>query len=236
MLYTSKAIVLKKIRYSDNSFITHMFTEEHGHQTFLISKGSGKNKKASALLFPLTILEISSDLNPKRDIQRIKSMHIDIPFQTVPFDHRKSAIAQFLSEVYFECIKTDIENRQLFNFLKTSIEILDIIEHNIDLFHLKNMLELSRQMGFFPTNNYSDSHPYFNVANGKFTNRKEMGSANKDVSLQLSLLDTFSDIENFRPEIKFEVGEILNVLVNYFEIHLESFKKPKSMDVFRMLI
>jgi len=236
MLYTSKAIVLKKIRYSDNSFITHMFTEAHGHQTFLISKGTGKNKKASALLFPLTLLEISAYLNPKKEIQRIKSMHIDIPFQSIPFDHRKSAITQFLSEVYFECVKKDIENRQLFNFLQTSIEILDIIEHNISLFHLKNMLELSRQMGFFPTNNYSAVHPYFNVLKGNFTTSKDHESADKEISFQLSQLNTFTDIENFKPKIKFDVGAILNLLVTYFEIHLEGFKKPKSMDVFRMLI
>ncbi|MFC0877914.1 DNA repair protein RecO [Saccharicrinis sp. FJH2] len=236
MLYTSKAIVLKKIRYSDNSFITHMFTDAHGHQTFLISKGSGKNKKASALLFPLTILEISAYLNPKREIQRIKSLHIDTPFQSIPFDHRKSAIAQFLSEVYFECVKKDIENHQLFNFLQTSIEILDIIEHNISLFHLKNLLELSRQMGFFPTNNYSDLHPYFNILKGNFTNTKDNESIDKKISFQLSQLNTFTDIENFRTNIKFDIGAILNLLVTYFEIHLEGFKKPKSMDVFRMLI
>jgi DNA repair protein RecO (recombination protein O) len=236
MLFTSKAIVLKKIKYSDNSFITHMFTEEHGHQTFLISKGSGKNKKASALLFPLTLVEISAYLNPKREIQKIRTLHIDTPFQTIPFDHKKSAIAQFLSEIYYECVKRDIENRPLFEFLKTSIEILDIIEHNIDLFHLKNMIELLRQMGFYPTNNYSESYPYFNYLKGNYTNKKDNESVEKEISHQISQLNAIADIENFRSDIKFHISELLNVLVLYFEIHLDGFKKPKSLDIFRMLI
>lgn len=236
MLYTTKAIVLKKVKYAETSYITHMFTLEQGHQTFIITRGKGKSKNAPSLLFPLSIVEINAYLNPKKQVQSLKSIHLDEPFQSIPYSSQKMAIAQFLAEFYFECIKTEIENRSLFNFLKTSIEILDIIENNVHLFHIKNLMDLSKQMGFGPTNNHSVSHAFFNVMDGKFHSNNTEGCFERALSEELSGILSISDIQNHQPSLPVQTGKLVNLVISYYEMHLPGFKKPKSLEVFRMLM
>ena len=55
----TRAIVLKAIRYGDNSLIVKLLTEESGLQSFMVKGAYNKNAKIRAALFqPLTLLEI----------------------------------------------------------------------------------------------------------------------------------------------------------------------------------
>lgn len=236
MLYTSKGIILKKVKYSDHTYIVHIFTEAKGHQTFIYSRSKKKSNKNAAFLYPLTLVEVNANLNPKKDIQHINSIQIEVPFQSIPFNPVKSFMAQFLAEVYFECIKNDLKNTDLFSFLHTSVQILDIIEHNINLFHLKNLMELTRQMGFYPDRNYSELRPYFNLLQGKFSSKLSNESINKDTSLQFWHLMDIKEIESYKPQLYFNKGELIDAFLSYYELHLSGFKKPRSLDIFRMLI
>lgn len=236
MLYTSKAIVLKKLKYSDNSLIVHMFVRETGHQTFMTSKGRGKNTKASVLFFPLSLVEISVSHKESKSIQNLSSINLDVPFQTLLFNPQKSAIAQYLSEIYYECVKTEVQNVTLFNFLKTSIEILDIIEHNISLFHIKVLFDLSMQMGFYPTNNYSNANAYFDISNGAFKPTQSSTCVSQDLSKQLAEILNISDLENYVTQTKFNIHSLIDIQIQYYTTHLTGFKTPKSIDIFRLLL
>ena len=59
MISTSKAIVLKTIKYGDTSLIIHVFTKEHGKIAFIV-KGARKvkTKIKANIIQPLSILEI----------------------------------------------------------------------------------------------------------------------------------------------------------------------------------
>lgn len=236
MLYTSKAIVLKKVKYSENALIVHMFVRHSGHQIFMTSKGRGKNTKASVLFFPLSLLEITVIHKPKKAIQNINSIHLDLPFQSLLFNPHKSAIAQYLSEVFFECVKNEVQNTALFDFIKTSIEILDIIEHNISLFHIKTLFDLSMQMGFYPTNNYTESTPYFDVNDGTFKPTQSHKCSNKQLSEQVAEILSIKDLENHNTKTAFNFSELIDLQMSYYTTHLTGFKVPKSLEIFRMLL
>lgn len=237
MLYTSEAIVLKKLKYSENSSIVHLFTEKHGHQVFLSSRSTGKKKQTKAPLVPLSIIEIEAYLSQKKTIQRLKAYNHILPFHSIPFHPVKNAIALFLSEIYWTCSNEEGVNQSLFNFFKTSIQYFDIIELGISNFHLKNLLDLSRLLGFSPENNYSNQLPYFNYFNGRFqalpsneTTNKENGDAIASLlNTELSQLQALKIHSNDR-------SIILDELIIYFKIHLAGFKVPKSIDVFREMI
>jgi DNA repair protein RecO (recombination protein O) len=236
MVIATKAIVLKKLRYSDHSFIVHLFTQLHGHVTTSITINS-RNKSIQSGLLPLSLIEAEMNFQAKKPVQRLKTISLYHTFQTIPFNPVKSAIAQFLCEVYFECVKTDLTNEIMYQFIESSIKILDIIEENIQLFHLKNLLDLSRIMGFKPTDNYSQSTPYLHIAEGTYTAVRSRETTNETVGENISILMKASDevFNTSRIDIK-NIGSTLDAIVSYYSFHIATFKKPKSMDVFKMLI
>ncbi len=237
MLYTSEAIVLKILKYSENSSIIHLFTLKYGHQVVLTSRKSGKSKHTKPPIMPLAILEIESYLSNKKEIQRLKDYAYVSPFQSIPFHPAKNAIALFLSEIYWTCSNKEDTNPTLYDFFKTSISYFDIIEDGIPNFHLKNLIDLSRLLGFSPVNNYSDSRPYFNFHHGSFQVLENSETCNAHVSFYFSELITKSmeHASTLKIEAKSR-SAILDDLLVYFKIHMSGFKMPKSIDVFREMM
>lgn len=236
MVIATKAIVLKKLRYSDHSYIVHLFTESHGHLTTSININS-RNRRISSGLLPLSIIETELNFHPNKPVQQLKNLSINHTFQSIPFHPVKSALAQFLSEVYFECIKTELQNHTLFQFIESSIKILDIIEENITVFHLKNMLELTRIMGFKPSDNFANESPFLHFREGNFTSFKSSETSDEIAGKNIAHLLNVND-ETFtskRIEIK-NIGDTLDTIITYYTYHLSTFKKPKSINVFKMLI
>lgn len=237
MLYTSDAIVLKTLKYSENSSIVHMFTLKHGHQVFLSSRKSGRSKSNKPPLSPLAILEIEAYLTPKKGIQRLKNYSYTFPFQSIPFHPAKNAIALFLSEIYWTCCNNEDINPALYDFYKTSISYFDIIEDGIGNFHLKNLLDLSRLLGFSPVNNYSETLCYFNFHRGSFQSQRNSETSDFKVSAIFSELLS-ADLEQ-TGKLKFSSAArtaILDDLLIYFKIHMSGFTMPKSVEVFREMI
>ena len=231
MHYTSEAIVLKRIKYSDSAYILHLFTEKMGHQAFMYYRK--KKSPASSIISPLSIVEIEASHLPKKNIQSLKSIHAGIILNEIPYKMQKNAIALFLSEIYYECTKNEVENKTLFKFLKTSIQIFDIIDNNVNYFHLINLLDLTKQLGFAPTNNYDNINRYFNLINGKFETYRSNDCADVEESKILSELLTIKDIQNFKHTKNIATTTILDLLITFFSVHISNFKTPKSLEVFR---
>ena len=100
MLHKTKGIVLNHIRYGDTSLVTTIYTEALGRKSFLIQGVYKKKTKFPPTFFqPLTLLELEIEVKPKRELQRIREIGLDIPFHSLPFDAVKRAISMFISEI-----------------------------------------------------------------------------------------------------------------------------------------
>ena len=145
MLHKTRGIIFNTFKYSDNSVIAKVYTEQFGLQSYLINSVHGKNAGTRmAMLQPLTLVECVVYHKEKKQLQRLKEIKCEHPFVSIPSDVSKSAILLFLNEILYKSIREEEKNPELFDFLFTSLQVLDLKTENSNSFHLLFMV---RQIG-----------------------------------------------------------------------------------------
>ncbi|CAL2058449.1 DNA repair protein RecO [Tenacibaculum sp. 190524A05c] len=232
-IISTKAIVFSSIKYGDTSLIVKCFTLEEGVKTYMI-KGVLKAKKGklkAAYFQPLTQLQLTASHNNKGNLNSLREASVSIPYESIPLDIIKQSIVLFLSEILSSIIQEEEKNEGLYNYIETALIWLDT--HNaISNFHLLFLLNLSKYLGFYPDTSNSDASA-FSLLEGSFTNSnyEKLTLINTDLTLFKKLLGINFDAIHTISFNKKERQTLLRIIIQYFELHLEGFKKPKSLDV-----
>jgi DNA repair protein RecO (recombination protein O) len=234
MYTTTNAIVLSKIRYRDNDLIIKCFTQENGIVSYLL-RGVFKSKKAHskmAYFQLLSQLQLVTDYKPKRSLQYIKEVKINHFYSSLHTHILKSAIVIFLAEVLSNVLQEEEQNDTLYNYLEATLQWLDVNDNSAN-FHLLFLLNLSKHIGFYPDTSEIEN-PYFNLKTGAFQVLKETNYSisGENLTLLKRLLGTtFDALEEVKISSK-QRHAFLSVILLYFELHLGTFKSPKSLQVF----
>ncbi len=162
--------MLHTLKYGESSMVVHLLTDVAGRQSFIVQgvrSTRGRGSKA-ALFQPLFCVEFEG-LSPSRgEMHRFREVQSGILLRRTPFDVRRSTIALFIAEVLYRLVKESGEHRDLFNFIWGAVEALDTIEDGVANFHLWFLSNLSRQLGFMPSGEYSDGM-WFDIVEGQFS-------------------------------------------------------------------
>lgn len=237
MLHKTKGIVLHHIKYSDTSVIVTIYTEQFGRQSYIINGVRSKKAKIKAsILQPLFLLDMEVYHKPKKDIQRVKEVRIDFIFSSLPYDIRKSTMALFIAEILYKTIQEQESNNELFNYLYHSIQLLDLKEEGISIFHLYFLLHLTKYLGFFPDNNFTEQNCYFDIKQGCFTVLKPIHTftLDKQESLCISKLLEFSENQHEDLKISSKIkSNILSSILDYYTLHNEGVSNIKSLGVLK---
>ncbi len=230
---STKAIVLSSLKYSDTSLIVKCYTEEEGVKTYLI-KGVLKPKKKgikAAHFQPLTQLKIVANHNSKNNLNSIKEVQVIQPYKTIHSDIIKQSVVFFLSEILASSIQEEEQNKTLYSYLETAFIWLDIHD-KISNFHLLFLLNLTGFLGFYPDMTEKNKSG-FNLLEGVFSDNlqdKNVISKNNFYQFKKLLGINFDSIENVSYS-KEERQLVLQMIIEYFKLHLGSFRKPKSLQV-----
>ncbi len=236
MIETTKAIVINTIKYGDTSLIATCYTQKYGKKTYML-KGVLKAKKAkikAAYFQPLMQLNLTANHNNKANLNILRDSEVLHFYNTVYTDLKKQSIALFLSEVLYYAIQEEEENSDLFEYLETSFLWLDVHDR-VSNFHLLFLLNLTKFLGFYPELNRLESS-YFDLVEGRFTTIKQGQVIYGKNLIQFKKLlginfDALSKI-NFSSTNR---QTILNMLIQYYELHLSGFKKPKSLTILKTI-
>ncbi|MFT6064992.1 MAG: DNA repair protein RecO (recombination protein O) [Paraglaciecola sp.] len=236
-IVSTKAIVLSSIKYGDTSLIVKCYTEEEGVKTYLI-RGVLKPKKKgikAAYFQPLTQLKIVANHNSKNTLNSIKEVQVSQPYSTIHSDIVKQAVVFFLSEILASAIQEEEQNKTLYSYLETAFIWLDTHD-KIANFHLLFMLNLTGFLGFYPDMSGKDKIG-FNLLEGNFSNStqdKNVIYRNDFYQFKKLLGINFDSIENVAYS-KEERQLVLQMIIQYFKLHLGSFRKPKSLQVLEIV-
>lgn len=228
----TKALVLNALKFSDTSLIVKCFTEEEGVKSYLL-RGVLKSKKGKlkpAYFQPLTQLQITASHSNKNTLNSIKEAQVVHHYETIYTSIVKQSIVLFLSEILSGIIKEEEENRQLFEYLEAGLIWLDTHD-SIANFHLLFLLNLTRFLGFYP--DVQQGTVGFSLLEGRFTNTlidKTTISGDELISFKKLLGINFDAIHKISFNKK-ERQRVLQIIIRYFELHLDGFKKPKSLSV-----
>ena len=234
MIETTKAIVLTTIKYGDTSLIATCYTEKKGVKSYLL-RGILKSKKTkikSAYFQPLMPLLLTANHNNKGSLNSLREVEVISFYHSVYSYIKKRSIALFLSEVLYYSIKEEEKNESLFKYLEASLLWFDT-HTNISNFHLLFLLNLTKYLGFYPELNLVNL-PYFDMLEGQFisSNNSNTVSGEKLTQFKKLLGINFDAIH----EVNFNAKnrqEVLSILIQYVELHLDGFRQPKSLNVLR---
>jgi DNA repair protein RecO (recombination protein O) len=184
---------------------------------------------------PLNLLELDVYHQLNKNLQRIKELKCQPILNNIHYDLLKSSIGIFMGEVLNKTIQAENQaDKNLFDFLYTIIQYLDLTQQSLANFPIYFMLQLSQYLGFNPKLNYSEINDSFDLEEGVF--KPSLFGDIKVVESNLSSqwfelckvnLDSFSQIEINKSQRQ----ELLDHVMLYFKIHMEGFNELKSNKV-----
>ena len=235
MLQKTRGIVITTTDYAEASVIAKIYTEEFGLQSFMLN-GVRKSKSRfnNNLLQALSTVELVAYYRPHKTLHRVSELNSSPQLSSIPYDTVKTALAIFLAEVLHRSIREEETNKELFNFLHHSIELLDVQAEDCSRFHLCFMIQLARYLGFHPQGNYSITTSYFDLQEGMYQQQPPMHPHYLDSNLseklhQLSRIG-FEELHTLKINST-ERKQLLHALIEYYELHHTQGVRLKSYSV-----
>lgn len=217
MKYKSRGIPLTYIRQGESSIISKIFTEEKGLQTFIIKGVRSKNSKKKLSYFePLMLLNINANFNAKQSLQYLGDVTIATNLDDTKNKIYNRFIGFFIAEVGSNVLQEGEKTPGLFNFIwQTTINLYSSTETDPN-FTLHYLLNLSRQLGFYPS--LSVKKPsFFELESGEFFDRQRALKTCLSKKQSAYLKDLIENKEVVIPQI--ERLELLKELLYYYKLH-----------------
>ncbi len=231
MIRKTEAIVLNTRKFRDTSLICTMYTRFYGRQSYLI-KGyrSTKSRKRHSYFQPMSIIEVVFYFKESRDLQMVSETSNRYFYQDLQTNPVKITLGMVITEVFYHSVREEERNDPLFTFLQHTLVALDT--HNEHLIHyfIFFLIHLTRHLGFFPRNKVKkpNASVYFNLPEGTLENAP--GARTSDYLVGHFCNASFENCH----QIEFgnrEKSELINSLMQYYQLHVEGFKQPESMKV-----
>ncbi|HET8573334.1 MAG TPA: recombination protein O N-terminal domain-containing protein [Edaphocola sp.] len=238
MIAITNGIVLRKLKYGDSSQIIHVFTQRFGLQSYIL-KGLGRNKKSTAkgnLLFPAALLKWNVYYKEERHIKLIKDVHPSYFYKSLCEDIVKNSVAVFAMEVLHNLLIPDDVQPELFDFTREFLIALDQEgQHAVANYPLFFLVQSGRIAGYQLLGQYSDTTPFLDLREGRFSSINEPGSVpiladRLPVMSAVNAALSLAEIRNIR------MGQgcrqaILQQFLAFFEMHMPHFRTLKSVAV-----
>jgi DNA repair protein RecO (recombination protein O) len=235
MLHKTDGIILHTVKYSENSIIAKIYTSEFGLQSYMISGvRNKKSKHKSALLQPLSLVDLIVSNSSKGGLQRISEINLLQPYTGIPYDVVKSSIAIFLNEILYKVLKEEHADPDMFEFVKNGLLVLDLKQESCSNFHIYFMIQLSRYLGFAPQEALNQQHLYFDLREGRYlqtvpSHSHYLSAVNSDLFREFM----HAGFENFHllKTDRLQRKELLQALILYYKLHITAFGEIKSLSV-----
>ena len=176
-------------------------------------------------------LEIVANHKNKGTLETIREAKVSYHYQTLHTDVSKNAMTLFLAEVLGNSVREEERNEPLFEFLEASLQWFDTHD-SIANFHVYFLIRLTKYFGFYPDMNAMEA-AYFDLQEGEFNNTPSLNPNLTDENLsffKIFLGINFDEVQSVKMN-KTNRQELLKSLVLYYELHLQGFRKPKSLAV-----
>lgn len=229
MLQKTQGIALSYIRYRETSIIARVYTEDFGLQSYIVNGvRSAKSKNNRIALFqPLTLLDMVVYYKDDRDLHRLSEVKTNHPFQSLPFEVAKSTIALFVTEMLNKVLKEEAGSPILFRFLVDAVLFLEAARANYENFHLAFLLKLSFFLGFGPESAREfeaqlreNSYPF-------------LPDDETETALNTMLRQPIGTPLKLARAAR---NELLDALVAYYQIHIDTIGEVKSLPVLREVL
>lgn len=237
MLENTRGILLRQVKYAETSVIATIYTEEHGRQSYLINGVRNKNATIKAsVLQPLYLLDLEVYHKPGKELNRLKSARIAVPYISIPYDIQKSTLVMFLSEVLYKCLREEEPNADLFDFLFHSFTFLDLTENGTGNFHLWFLYRLTAFLGILPNRGNMEISQFFDLRKAVFVSSEPGHPQFMDKHTTILFARFFDASLSNIHEIALTQHDrqtLLRKVIEFYQIHFDFFGDIKSLSVLK---
>lgn len=235
----TKAIVLRTVKYGESRIIVDLLTREAGRVSMVCQlTKSGKGKIKKQLLQPMTMLDVAFDYRKNISLQHFQDLRIGQVYRSLLFDPYKLSITLFLAEFLIYATRDETDNRQLYDFIETSLLWLDNADGGFANFHLVFMLRISLFIGFYP--NLDDYHGgcWFDLREGCFTplrpSHNDCLKPDEAARMRTIMRMSLNNMHLFRMS-RVERNRCAEIILYYYRLHQSDFPELRSIEVLKEL-
>ncbi len=208
------------VRYDDSSIIADIYTDRYGMLAFIVkTKKRGRDSARNLLLSPLAIVEVDFDYREGKNLLRIDDVRLAEPYRTLHYHPVKATITLFLSEFLLHALRNEQSNRELYSFMVNSMLWLDNSERNLANFPITFLLRLTRFLGIWP-------------------NEEEVRDIVREEERRVVpylLRMNYGTMHLFH-FTKTERSRLMEVVNNYYRLHVAAFPELKSVAILREVL
>jgi DNA repair protein RecO (recombination protein O) len=237
---STPALVLHTTAYSETSVIAKIFTRQLGVRSYILKgvrKGGSRTKQN--LLQPLSYLDLVVYNNPKTSINYLKEIapHRGIPQSLASAradEMSRHAMRFFMTELLYKTLREEEPMPDLFDYVVSMVhsQSATVNGQSPILF----MLSVSRHLGIEPLDNYCSREPLFDMLSGRF---QYAGDQTLDPSTSQLLHYYLQHLHDGTPAPLATLAqrtELINRLLEYFQMHLSEFRNFKSHEILHSVL
>ena len=238
-LFKSFGIIFRTAKYGESSVITDIYTREKGLRSYIVNGVRKPKAKMSASFFQHgNLVDMVAYDKKTGQLGRIKELKFSYQYDSLPFEIEKSSLALFFIELARNAIREEESNEALFDFLHDWFIYLDQYSYPTSNIHLKFMVDFAAQVGFQMSENISEKRNIFDIESGIFVNKNAIGNhlLNEEQSKLIYYLMQADRDEIYTLSIpKVTRISLLESLIMFYRIHIESFRELKSYAILRQV-
>ncbi len=227
MYTTTQGIVLHLQKYKDKTSILHTYTQDAGRVQYIVH--ITKKNNLMAQLQPLSIIEIEANTShSSAQMPHVKSVRLmEVPQDT---DIRRLTVSIFIAEILYKILRHPLPDEPLFDYLVQTIQDLNT-SATIENCHLQFMINLTHYLGIMP--NIDTEADWLDMQTGLTTATQPAHKDffDKDEIRLLNALSFSTDVNISRATRQ----QLIDKLCRYYELHLNDFYIPKSLDILKEL-
>lgn len=242
MIFNTKGIVLRTIKYGETSVVVTIFTELFGIQPYLVNgvRTSSKNSKAH-FFQPSSILDLQVYHNELKNLQRIKEVKWNYLYKNILSEVLKNAIALYMVELLQKCLKQPENNTELFEFVEDALMVLDVSDDAVAAnFPLYFSLQLTQFFGFTIQNTFSNTLTILDLEEGTFIetdphHQHFLEAGKSQLISELMKVQHPSELSQISLN-KFLRRDMLLALQTFYMLHLPDFGVMKTLPVLQEIL
>ncbi len=244
MVFKTKGIVLKIVKYGETSLVVTIYTELFGLQPYMVNgvrsftkKGPGK----ANLFQPAAILDLVIYHNELKNLQRIKEFKWNYLYQNILTDVRTNTVALFMVELLQKTIKQPEPNDSLFYFIENAFIHLDRAESSVVAnFPLFFALHLTSFFGFKLSDDFSEHNNILDLQEGIFVHERPLyphflEGQYSYITSQLLRVKQPVELHHIKLNHEFR-RNLLLAYQGFYALHVEDFGTMKTLPVLQALL
>lgn len=217
-----KAVVLGSVAYSDNSYMTKLFTRESGMVTVSVHTGGRGVKVRRSFLLPLTLLDVELTGRENNEVKYISDCRVYRQCNDLIANPMKMLGSQFICEVTEKALKFQTSaDGEIFDFVEEAIVEMDELKGDVESWMIVYMYGLMHQVGIVPDLSDYRLGMSLDLDEGRVV---RYGKFARETEVLVRVLGGGDVGNDFLPLAEF--------MIKYFQRHLEGFGIVKSLGLF----